>query len=159
SPGDQRLVAYLVPKNGNLPAPADLRKFAAAKLPDYMIPTAFMTLPSLPLTANGKIDRRALPKPDLDKSLPQREFVPASTWLERTMTQIWADVLKLDRIGVQDNILELGADSIHIFQITARANEAGIAITAKQLLQARTVANLCAGLETSAPRPVYGTRI
>jgi amino acid adenylation domain-containing protein len=149
---DQRLVAYLVPKNGRIPTTSELRSFAAEKLPDYMIPSAFMALESLPLTASGKIDRQALPKPDPEKSVRDQDFV-SPTPNEKTMARIWSEVLKLERVSVQDNILELGADSIHIFQITARANEAGILITAKQLLQRRTIANLCSAIGASESEP------
>jgi len=159
APGDQRLVAYLVARDGSAPSPADLRQFAGGKLPDYMVPSAFVTLPSLPLTANGKIDRRALPKADLSQSLPQREIVPARTTSEQEMARIWMEVLKLDRVSVHDNLLELGADSIHIFQITARANDAGMSITAKQLLQSRTIAAVCEAIESSRTRPAPPARI
>jgi acyl-coenzyme A synthetase/AMP-(fatty) acid ligase/aryl carrier-like protein len=159
APGDQRLVAYVVAKNGTMPGPAELRKFASETLPDYMVPSIFMGLASLPLTANGKIDRKALPQPGIQAALPDKNFVAASTSLEKTLAEIWSDVLKVPQVGVEDSILELGADSIHIFQITARANEAGIDMTAKQLLQARTITKLCSTLGEQRPASPARPRI
>ncbi len=149
-PGDQRLVAYVTAKNGTQPIPAELRRFAGDSLPEYMIPSAFVTLPSLPLTANGKIDRKLLPRPTAaagDLSTANgREFVAPTSAVETQLAQIWSEVLHMDRIGITDNILELGADSIHIFQITARAHKVGLSLSAKQLLQTRTIRELALSL-------------
>jgi aryl carrier-like protein len=153
STGDQRLVAYVVPKNGRVPATTELRTLAAKMLPNYMIPSIFMGLNSLPLTANGKIDRKALPRPEANQETREHQFVAPESSQEQAMAQIWSEVLKLERVGVQEDILELGADSIHIFQITARANASGLDITAKQLLQARTIAGLCRSLTAGETGP------
>jgi amino acid adenylation domain-containing protein len=148
--GDQRLVAYITSKNGNIPS-SELRDFSGQKLPDYMIPSAFVLLHSFPLTASGKVDRKAFPEPGLGQQPSDREYSPPSSENQKTLAQIWSEVLRLERVGINDNILELGADSIHIFQITARANEAGIEVSAKQFLQSGTIANLCNTIDGSEP--------
>jgi amino acid adenylation domain-containing protein len=140
TPNDKRLVAYLVP-TGNAPVAADLRTQLLAKLPDYMVPSAFISLASFPLTANAKIDRRALPAPDwAHPAAASANFVAPRTPQEQTMASIWADVLHLERVGIEDNIFELGADSLHVFQIAARANQAGIDVKPRQILQYRQIA-------------------
>jgi amino acid adenylation domain-containing protein len=139
-PGDKRLVAYLTPNPGGTPAPSVFREFLLPRLPDYMIPAAFLTLPSLPLTPNGKVDRKALPAPDWANQKRTAQFVEAGTPEEKKMAEIWAEVLRLDKVGMEDNLFELGADSLHVFQIVARANKAGIAVKPRQILQFRTIA-------------------
>jgi amino acid adenylation domain-containing protein/non-ribosomal peptide synthase protein (TIGR01720 family) len=109
-PGIHRLVAYVVGVEG--PADPDaLRQHLRATLPDYMIPSAFVTLEALPLTPNGKIDRNALPEPDLAAQLADR-FVAPRNPTEEILAQIWADVLRVQNIGINDNFFELGGDSI-----------------------------------------------
>jgi amino acid adenylation domain-containing protein len=139
-PGDKRLIAYLVPNSGGTPTPSVLREFLLSRLPDYMIPAAFLILPALPLTPNGKVDRKALPAPDWAKQKGHDQFVEPRTPEEKKMAQIWAEVLRLDKVGVYDNLFELGADSLHVFQIVARANKGGIAVKPRQILQFRTIA-------------------
>jgi amino acid adenylation domain-containing protein len=150
TPGDKRLVAYLIPSNGSTPPAADLRTHLLAKLPDYMVPAAFISLPKFPLTANAKIDRRALPAPDWAPAASGANYVAPRTPQEETMAKIWADVLHLERVGVEDNIFELGADSLHVFQI-ARANQAGIDVKPRQILQYRQISTVLADLAASGP--------
>jgi hypothetical protein len=148
-PGDQRLVAYLVASGGPLPGRSQLRAFAGEKLPDYMVPSRYVQLPALPLTANGKIDRKALPKPETEiptihavaSSEPQ-----ASSANEKALLKIWKEVLKIDALGVNESILDLGADSIQIFQIATRAQRAGFSFAPREILKHGTVANLCRAL-------------
>jgi hypothetical protein len=151
TPGDKRLVAYLIPSNGSTPPAADLRTHLLAKLPDYMVPAAFISLPKFPLTANAKIDRRALPAPDWAPAASGANYVAPRTPQEETMAKIWADVLHLERVGVEDNIFELGADSLHVFQIAARANQAGIDVKPRQILQYRQISTVLADLAASGP--------
>jgi amino acid adenylation domain-containing protein len=140
-PGEKRLVAYLVLAKDATPPPAsDLRNFLLTKLPDYMVPAAFAVLESFPLTPNGKIDRRALPAPNWSKQSRGTPFAAPRTPEEQKMAGIWAEVLHLERVGINDNLFELGADSLHVFQIAARANKADIAVTPRQILQYRTIA-------------------
>ena len=140
-PGAPRLVAYYVERANETRTPDTLHKILADDMPDYMIPTAWVRMESLPLSPNGKLDRAALPAPDSTQTA-QEEFVAPSTPTEIALTKIFGEVLNMARVGVTADLLKLGADSIQIFQITARANRAGIKITAKQLLQLRTAALL-----------------
>ena len=151
TPGDKRLVAYVIPSNGSTPPPADLRTHLLSKLPDYMVPAAFISLPSFPLTANAKIDRRALPVPDWTPSANSANYVAPRNPQEETFAKIWADVLHLEKVGIEDNIFELGADSLHVFQIAARANQAGIGVKPRQILQFRQISAVLADLATSGP--------
>jgi amino acid adenylation domain-containing protein len=144
-PGDQRLVAYIVTKNGTLPSRTQLRAFAADQLPDYMVPSRFVELAALPLTANGKIDRKALPKPDAEHPPARCEVANsrAVSSAEEILLKIFSDVLKLASVTPGDSLLDLGADSIQIFQIATRANHAGFSFTPREILQQKTVENLC----------------
>jgi aryl carrier-like protein len=156
-PGDKRLVGYLVPdRPGAVPGSADLRSFLLTQLPAYMAPAAYVEIDAVPLTPNGKVDRRALPAPNWDKQARRASYVAPRDKTETAMAGIWAEVLRLERVGVEDNLFELGADSLHVFQIAARAGKAGIAVTPRQILQQRTIAAICAVLETGktvAPAP------
>src|SRR5262245_56653471 len=106
--GDQRLVAYVVAAGESPPSVADLRMGLAQALPNYMMPSALVRLSALPLTATGKIDRRALPPPDEAASSLESPFVPPRNPTEEVLTEIWARVLARKRVGVHDNFFELG---------------------------------------------------
>lgn len=153
TPSEKRLVAYLIPNPGGIPASGELRAFLLDKLPDYMVPAAFITMTSFPLTPNGKVDRRALPAPDWASQPRAASYVEPSTSAEKTMAAVWAEVLRLEKVGIHDNLFELGADSLHVFQIVARANKAGIDVTPRQLLQFRTISAVLAQL-SDAPASV-----
>jgi aryl carrier-like protein len=148
--GNKRLVAYVVPRenggDGGADLEADLRGHLRARLPEYMVPAVFLFLEALPLTANGKLDRKALPSPDLAHA--SRGYEPPQTPAEEILAAIWAEVLGLDcgRIGRHDNFFALGGDSVLAIQIIARANAAGLALTARQLFEHQTVAELAAVL-------------
>jgi amino acid adenylation domain-containing protein len=148
--GEKRLVGYLVPAKGAAPTTAELRDFLVKKLPAYMAPVAYVTLDALPLTPNGKIDRGALPAPNWSKQPEGIAYVGARSPEEEAMAGIWAEVLRLERVGINDNLFELGADSLHVFQITARANKAGISVTPRQILQFRTIAAIFEQLASSS---------
>ncbi|MDQ1831843.1 non-ribosomal peptide synthetase [Massilia scottii] len=149
-----RLLAYVV-ANGSLSSDK-LRSDLAARLPEHMIPSAFIQLDAIPLNANGKPDTRALPLPDSRASSARQHVAPRND-LEATLADIWQNVLKRDRIGIDDDFFELGGDSILSLQIIARANQNGIKITPKQLFAHRSVAQLSAhlssGLSEAAPAP------
>ena len=136
--GEKRLAAYVV-STPPAPSAGDLRRFVASKLPGYMVPSVFVPLDALPRTPNGKVDRKRLPPPDPSAARLGREHVAPADPRERTLAEICAGVLKLDRVGARDDLFDLGADSIHLFQIVARAREAGIALTPTQILAGRTV--------------------
>ncbi len=142
-PGTGRLVAYYVQKPDAPRTPEALRALLAEDMPEYMIPSAWVALDALPLSPNGKLDRAALPVPDATL-MTKEEFVEPTTPTEVALTKIFAEVLNLERVGATSDLLKLGADSIQLFQITARANRAGLKITARQLLQHRNAAALAA---------------
>ena len=142
--GDKRLVAWV---DSSLPTPpadlhVQLRSLLAAKLPEYMIPSVIAVLSALPRTANGKIDRKSLPAPAFAAVAQERVFTPAETPQQTKLAEIWADVLKLESVSITDSIFELGADSLLIFRISARANREGLPIQPAQIFQHRTIANL-----------------
>src|SRR5262249_19479416 len=118
-PGVRSLVAYLVADAEAKPKPEELRKYLQQILPDYMVPGAFIFLDKLPLSASGKVDRRALPKPDEDKS-GEREVVAPRTAVEEVILAIWARVLRLNSIDVNDNFFELGGHSLLATQVISR---------------------------------------
>ncbi|MBR8837985.1 MAG: amino acid adenylation domain-containing protein [Stigonema ocellatum SAG 48.90 = DSM 106950] len=110
TPGEKRLVAYIVPQPQVTPTTSELRQFLSNKLPGYMVPNAFVILESLPLTQNGKVDRRALKAPSHTSDLDQ--FVEPRNQLELQLVQIWSKILKVDLVGVQDNFFDLGGHSL-----------------------------------------------
>jgi amino acid adenylation domain-containing protein/non-ribosomal peptide synthase protein (TIGR01720 family) len=141
----KRLAAYLVPAEAGLD-PGELRGFLKARLPEYMIPAAFVTLPKLPLTPTGKVDRLAFPAPEFSRQEAAQAYQAPSTPDEKILAGIWAQVLGMEaeKIGVYDNFFELGGDSILSIQIVARARQAGLLLTPRQVFEAPTVAGLAA---------------
>ncbi len=133
---DQRLIAYVV---GDV-AVEELRQALRERLPDYMVPAAFVTLDALPLTANGKVDRKALPAPE--QPSVESGYVVPRTREEEILAAVWAQVLRLPRVGVNDNFFELGGDSILSVQIVSRARQAGLLVTMRQIFEHPTVAGL-----------------
>jgi thioesterase domain-containing protein/acyl carrier protein len=121
SPGDKRLVAYIVPEKEVTPTSSQLRQYLKAKLPEYMVPSAFVILESLPLTANGKVDRRALPAPSNHGS--SDTFVSPRNTLELQLAQIWSKVLKVDNVGVKDNFFDLGGHSLLVPYLMAQIQQ------------------------------------
>ncbi|WP_392534068.1 amino acid adenylation domain-containing protein [Nostoc sp. C117] len=120
--GNKYLVAYLIAKD-HLLTPRTLRNFLKTKLPDYMIPTAFVFLEAFPLTPNGKINRRALPVPDTDQRNLEVDFVAPRTSTEQELARIWAEVLKVKQVGIHDNFFELGGHSLLATQVISRLRE------------------------------------
>ncbi|WP_147068854.1 non-ribosomal peptide synthetase [Microcystis aeruginosa] len=141
SPGIKRLVAYIVPPKNVTPSTNELRQFLKARLPDYMIPSAFVTLETLPLTPNGKLDHRALPEPNLRGEI-ELNFVAPRNLEEEILAKIWSQVLRVEPVGIYDNFFELGGDSILTIQIITRARKAGLELTPKQLFTHQSIAEL-----------------
>ena len=141
--GHKRLIAYLVTEDQAVTV-ASMREFLLGKLPDYMVPSAVVLLDAMPLTPNGKVDRSALHPPDALRAAAAKQFTAPRTAQEKTMADIWASVLRLDHVGITDDLFELGADSLHIFQIAARANKEGIRIAPALFLKHRTIGELVA---------------
>ena len=111
-PGDKRLVAYIIPNQDWASTISDIRSFLLTKLPQYMIPSAFVLLDTMPLTPNGKVDRRALPAPDLSRQELEATFVAPRNEVERQLIKIWEEILGVQPIGVKDNFFEIGGHSI-----------------------------------------------
>jgi amino acid adenylation domain-containing protein/non-ribosomal peptide synthase protein (TIGR01720 family) len=119
-----------------------LRRVLKERLPDYMVPSAFVVLETLPMTPNGKVNRQSLPPPNMVRLQSVGTFVAPRTSAESILAGIWAEVLRLERVSIHDNFFELGGDSILSMQIIARANQAGLRLTSKQLFQQQTIAEL-----------------
>ena len=134
--GGKQLVAYLVNEGE---APSDLKAWLLSSLPEYMVPTHFVTLAKLPVTANGKLDRKALPLPD---AAPQQAFIAPENALQKALAAIWSDVLGAAQVGLDDNFFELGGDSIISIQVVSRARQAGIRLSPRDLFQYQSVRSL-----------------
>nr|QEO74129.1 condensation domain-containing protein [uncultured bacterium] len=138
---EDTLVAYYVPAGETAVSVADLRAALGKELPDYMIPSWFVPLPSLPLTANGKVDRKALPAPDAGR--PGSDFVAPEGPVQERLAEIWAEVLKLERIGARDNFFELGGHSLLATQVLSRMKKSfGVDLPLRTLFDSPTVAGL-----------------
>ena len=139
--GEPRLVAYVVPERELLPTVGALRRALGATLPEHLIPAAFVSLDALPLTATGKVDRRTLPPPPRQRPHLGAPPIPPRTPIERALADIWAEVLALDAVGVDDAFLDLGGDSLRAAQIAALACEQfGVTLLPSELFAAPTVA-------------------
>ncbi|WP_268891514.1 non-ribosomal peptide synthase/polyketide synthase [Lentzea tibetensis] len=149
--GHKRLVAHVVPVPGARISTPELREFVGQTLPDYMVPSAVVTLEALPLNPNGKLDRNALPAPDWSASAGH---VAPRTETERVLVTIFAEVLRVDALGVEDNFFELGGDSILSIQVVSRARQAGLALTSKDVFQHQTIAALAEHVTEAAPEEV-----
>jgi amino acid adenylation domain-containing protein len=145
--GEKRLVAYVVPRPEAEAAPADLRRHLAARLPDYMLPAAFVTLAALPLTANGKVDRDALPSPEAARTAAD---AAPRTAVEEMVAGICAEVLRTDAIGVHDNFFERGGHSLLVARVVSRVRECfGVEISLREFFEAPTAAGLSARVEAA----------
>ena len=120
---DTLLAAYYIPQNGNIPEPAELHSFLKERLPDYMIPSVFIPLDTFPLTASGKVDRRALPVPQSGDMI-RREYVAPRNQTEELLAGIWQQILKTERVGITDNFFELGGHSLMATQLMSRIRNA-----------------------------------
>ena len=154
APGDTRLVAYVVPRHAPGPGAGDLRGFLRAKLPDYMVPSAFVLVEALPRTPNGKLDRRALPPPDHVGTERADAGAAPRTPLEEVVAPIWAEVLRLERIGLHDDFFDLGGHSLQAVQLASKLSAAtGREVSVRFLLGHPSVAALAAALEDRPGRP------
>jgi amino acid adenylation domain-containing protein len=143
TPGEKQLVAYIVPQKDVTLTTSELRQFLGNKLPGYMIPSAFVMLDSLPLTPNGKVDRRALKAPAHTSNSDR--FIEVRNQLELKLLQIWSNILKIDKIGVQDNFFDLGGHSLLApYLMTQIKQQIGKDIPVKDLFQNPTIEQLAA---------------
>lgn len=151
--GGKQLVVYLVAEV-NPPAMNELRSFLRRKLPDYMVPSSFVMLDSLPLNASGKIDRLALPAPDQKGATAEAEFVAPRTPVEEVLATIWAETLGRDRVGVNDDFFSLGGHSLLVAKIVARVSDAlHVELPMRALFEASTVAALATEVEKLSSSP------
>ncbi|MBH8578113.1 amino acid adenylation domain-containing protein [Nostocaceae cyanobacterium CENA369] len=139
-PGVKSLAAYIIPELTQ-PTSNELRQFLKSKLPSYMVPASFTFLEALPITPNGKVDRRALPVPQFESD-ESTGFVSPHTHTQEVLAKIWQEVLLLKKVGIHNNFFELGGDSIISMQIIAKANQSGLKLTPKQIFQHQTIAEL-----------------
>ncbi|MFC0528362.1 amino acid adenylation domain-containing protein [Phytohabitans kaempferiae] len=161
-PGDKRLVGYCVPARDAVPSPGELRALLARTLPEYMIPSAFVPLGKIPLTANGKLDRAALPSVDRTALSADRAYVAPRTPEEERVAAVWREVIGVDRVGVDDGFFDLGGDSIRAVALVGALREAGYDVAVRDVFAHRTVARLTAFLGQSGPvaatAPAEGVR-
>jgi acyl carrier protein len=144
-PGEKRLVAYYVPQRET--SASELRGFLAEKLPEYMVPSAFVELERLPLSPNGKLDRKALPAPDTDRPSGLAYLAPR-TPTEEVLAAIWAAVLGVEKVSVRDDFFELGGHSLLATQLVSRVRDAlDVELPIRALLEVRTVEQLAAEVE------------
>jgi aspartate racemase len=142
-PGNKRLVAYLVAKPEQTLTTSELGQFIKEKLPDYMVPSAFVQMDTLPLTPNDKVDRRALPAPDLTRQEPSETFVAPRDELEVQLTKIWEEVLGIQPLKITDNLFDLGGHSLLIMRLVAHINNVfGTNLLGLTLFQAPTIEQL-----------------
>ncbi|KUN96931.1 non-ribosomal peptide synthetase [Streptomyces caeruleatus] len=139
-PGEKRLVGYVV---GRAAEPEELRRHAAASLPDYMVPSAVVVLDRIPLTPNGKVDRKALPTPDAG-SAPTATGRAPETPAEKVLAGLYKELLKLPDVGLDQGFFDLGGDSITSIRLVSRAREAGVVIGPRDVFEHPTVAALAA---------------
>ncbi len=144
TPGDKRLVGYLVPEDDRAPDARTIRETLATTLPEYMVPAAFVELESIPLTTNGKLDKRALPAPDAGSLRAAGEFVAPRTPLEEQVAAIWQSVLGVDRVGLRDGFFELGGDSIRSVLLVGTLRDAGISAEVRDLMERPVLEDFCA---------------
>lgn len=153
--GEETLVAYIVPRGAEAPPPDQLQSFLAKQLPAHMLPAAFVSLPEMPMTANGKTDLPALLSLRVEKRQPGGEYQPPSTPVEKRLAAIWCEMLGVPRVGTTDNFFELGAGSLHATRlITLIEKEFGHEIPLALLWRTPTIAHIAAHLEESnSPGP------
>ncbi|MEA2174839.1 MAG: hypothetical protein QOD00_2431 [Blastocatellia bacterium] len=154
--GSKRLVAYLVPERDTAPTVRELRGFLLEKLPDYMIPSAFVTLSALPLTPNGKVDRKALPSPERTRPELEKAYVAPRTNLERALTSLLMQLLERDRIGVDDNFFELGGNSLLATQAISRLRRIfQMELPLRYIFEVPTIAGLAEKMVGDEPQQGY----
>ena len=149
--GEVRLIAYFTSSLQPAPTTSELRKFLNKTLPDYMIPASFMFLQALPLTSNGKVDRKALPEPNDQRPELSTPYVLPRNQVERMLAGLWEDVLGVRPVGINDDFFDLGGDSLKLANMISRVEaELGIAIAAREVLEAPRISSLGRLIDTKA---------
>jgi acyl carrier protein len=159
-PGDKRLVAYVVGAPGSVPSANELRTFLQQKLPEYMVPSAFVFLQEIPLSPNGKVDRRALPEPDRSRRELANVYRSPATSTEETLAAIWREVLKLDRVGIDDDFFDLGGHSLLATQIVSRMCKAfSLEVPLRHFFESPTIAALAAIIDQNQAKRLSDTEL
>ncbi|GBD91967.1 linear gramicidin synthase subunit B [bacterium BMS3Abin04] len=140
-PNVKKLVAYFVSNNHEINN-EELEQYLYGKLPEYMIPSFFVKLDKIPLTPNGKIDRRTLPEPKVTDTISKEEFISPKTDKEKILTEVWKEVLGFEKIGLKDNFFKLGGDSIVAIQMIAKAKQKGLQISPVEIFQNQSLQKL-----------------
>ena len=149
-PGNEYLVGYIAARNGAMTSAAELGAFLKASLPDHMIPSLFVSLESLPSTPSGKIDRSALPAPDPRNTIRESGSSPPRTPIEKALAEIWSDLLRVERIGVEDDFFALGGHSLLATQVFSRLRKAfAVGLPLRTLFETRTIAALAIAIEAA----------
>ncbi|HEY6349974.1 MAG TPA: amino acid adenylation domain-containing protein [Candidatus Angelobacter sp.] len=145
--GDKRLAAYATLKPGQAVTIVEMRKHLSDRLPDYMVPSWFVVLSSLPLTSNGKINRKGLPVPSNESLVPAQEYVPPRTPVEEIVAGIFAELLEIDRVGILDNFFDVGGHSLLAIQLASRLREVfQVEVPLRTIFDAPTVPGVAAAL-------------
>jgi acyl carrier protein len=151
----KRLVAYVVPAHDEVPNVTQLRDFLKQKLPDYMLPSAFFTLETLPLTASGKIDRRALPAPDATRPSLERQYVAPRTPTEEVLATTCAELLGVDKVGIHDSFFDLGGHSLLATQLISRLRDTfEIELPLRSVFEHPSIAELSVAIEQAREKGV-----
>ncbi len=160
APGDKRLVTYVVLQQSPEPTAADLRKFLEMRLPEYMVPSAFVTLPSLPLTPSGKVDRKGLPAPDRLRTESGRPFMAPRDPIEERLAAIYADVLRLEIVGIHDNFFDLGGHSLLATRIISRVRDTfQVELPLRLVFELPTVASIAGAVMAAGSASLREQRI
>jgi non-ribosomal peptide synthetase component F len=160
TPGDKRLVAYLTTYQQTTVSLNELRRFLREKLPECIVPTAFVTLDKLPLTRNGKMDRGALPAPESHRPKPETTFATPCSGLEQTIAAVWEEVLSIKSPGVNDNFFDLGGHSMQVVQVQSQLRErVGADLPVLSLFEHPTIRSLAGFLREDKKEAPFAQRI
>ena len=155
--GVKKLAAYFVTAPGmDLPS-GKVREFIRTRVPEYMVPAIFIELEAIPVTANGKVDRRALPKPKMDEVNSEVAYVEPESPLEKQLAALWVEVLGVNKVGINDNFFQLGGDSISSIHVIALAGKQGLQISPRQMFEHQTVGEMAQALEGSGLDDAVGS--
>jgi acyl carrier protein len=142
-PGEKRIVAYILPHEGQPLSTTELRRHLQGRLPDYMLPSTFVIVDSMPLTETGKIDRSALPAPEEARPELAQKYIAPRSALEQVLAGIFAEILKVERVGIRDNFFELGGHSLLATQVTSRIRQLlSVNLPLRKLFEDPTVSGL-----------------
>jgi len=153
TPGDKKLIAYIILKETEEAGLSDLRQFLKAKLPDYMIPAAFVRMDKFPLTPNGKVDRKALPLPVESYGQISGKYIAPKSEKEKELTLLWTETLKVENIGITDNFFELGGNSLVATMLITRINKSfNISLPLRILFEKQTVEEIAKEIDKQKPQ-------